>query len=235
MNENTKQIINNQLKIALSEIEAMNASGQRTELRLRLAEVLLQVADIQMVEDTNCGKDNIKQDKAKKNNKSKKSKELEEVVVEEAKTEIQEQIETVVENIEKEMPEQVIQEEQVSELDGEEVSLVSDAVIFLNEDNVEVDCTEAWNLLQENTEEELKGSLALQITEYNIVEEYKTLSELSSIEDSQSKLVLAYYIAESGLDTINAWVEQFTDSMIKDLYEFINNENIDGFTDWLQQ
>ena len=42
-------------------------------------------------------------------------------------------------------------------------------------------------------------------------------------------MMLAYYMSEFGLEEINNFVSELTDGTFNDIYEFINDENLDGF------
>ena len=42
-------------------------------------------------------------------------------------------------------------------------------------------------------------------------------------------MTLAYYLNEYGLDEINNFTSELTDGIFNDIYEFINDGNLEGF------
>lgn len=112
------------------------------------------------------------------------------------------------------------------ELDLDKGEETTRPIIFKSEEG-EVDVTASYNLLTtfEGTEEE-KVELAASIQLNSLAPIYE---ELSQLKDCNNKMMLAYYMSEFGLEEINNFVADLTDNTFNDIYEFINNENLDGF------
>ena len=65
----------------------------------------------------------------------------------------------------------------------------------------------------------------MNITAYALLPIYQSLDKL---EDSENKMMLSYYMKEYGLEQINDFVNQLTDGQFSDVYEFVNNDNVEG-------
>ena len=137
-------------------------------------------------------------------------------------------------------------EEIVEETTEEEIPMTENLVV-LNEEGQEVDITDAYNSVLYAESDEDRQALALQITEYMCLPAYQTLNELvvtnaegeeELLCDSYYKFMLAYYLTpnedgSTGLEVVNEYVSQFTDGQCASTYEFINNDNIEAFINWL--
>lgn len=219
-----KRIMNDQLKAAVEEIDALEHSTERTKLRIMLVNALANVGTADL-DGVKTGKDSIKEDTAKE-------------VVEHVEPEVIKPEEEVVDT------ENAIDAE-VTEV--EETTEEVEPVIALNENEEEVDVTEAYQWVQYAESEDERLGLALSITEYMCLPAYIELSELvvknaegedELLRDDYNKFMLAYYLtpyedSATGLDFVNEQIAAFTDGQDNNYAEFINNENIAAFIEYL--
>lgn len=98
-----------------------------------------------------------------------------------------------------------------------------------NGEIVELDITEAWNTIapsmkEEGVEEESILELAQNLTAYNLMPIYATFSEL---KNNENKMMLSYYLQEVGLEDINGFISELSDGQFNDIYEFVNDDNLE--------
>ena len=242
-------IINEQISLVLDEIEMIGDSYQRADIRVKLISALTNLATLP-IEDEPVGKDAFRNDtvkeiveepivapepkKDKKKKETKKSKKKEET----AKVEVDEADDTPItfepaNQIEAEdaIVEETIENPQPKEIDLEpEVEEKATEPIVIEcqdeEGNVyNLDITEAWNLVGDEEGSEERVELAKNLTEYNLLPIYNTLEKL---DHSYNKMMLSYYMQEYGLETINEFISDLTEGLFSDVYEFVNNENLEG-------
>ena len=101
-----------------------------------------------------------------------------------------------------------------------------------NGETVELDITEAYNLITTEMTQEEKMELAMTITAYSLMPTYESLSNLT---DNDLKVTLAYQVQQVGLEDINGFVSQLTDERFNDLYEFVNNDNLEYLTTSIEE
>jgi hypothetical protein len=53
------------------------------------------------------------------------------------------------------------------------------------------------------------------------------------LSDYDQRFTVAYYMTVYGLDEVDQWVANFTDNVVTSAVEFLNDENVQGFLDWL--
>lgn len=241
-------IINEQINLVLEEIEMIGDSYQRADIRVKLISALTNLATLP-IEDEPVGKDAFKNDtvkevveepvvasepkadkKKKETKKSKKKEETPKVEVEKADDtpitfEPANQMEAedaIVETKEEPQPKEIDLEPEVKEESNEPIVIECQD----EEGNVyNLDITEAWNLVGDEEGSEERVELAKNLTEYNLLPIYNTLEKL---DHSYNKMMLSYYMQEYGLDTINEFISDLTEGLYSDVYEFVNNENLEG-------
>ena len=212
-------MINSQMKTLAKEIEGILDISERAMVRAKYIELLFDISVSGALEDSgcscggNCGKEAIKEDLPKP-----------ELVEDDALDESEE-------------VEQVKQPEEDDPLnDSEEVeqdTAGEEKLLYETEDGDILDVTEVYNKVTDVEDPETRLQVAGYITEYDeCIEEYNSLSMLTS---SVSKIYLAYCIKYYGLDNINECVARLTENQITDLFEYINDNNVDGFTQYVDQ
>ena len=211
------KIFNEQYELLLKDMEEITDPYHRAHIRaliLQAVNNLTEVSDDD-IEITITGKDAIKEDIAKETTQEKKT------------TSTKKNTTSKKKEIKKEEPKELDldKDPNVTENVSEEESNNEPYIVTV--EGTEYDIREAYNLLTkyEGSEEE-KVELATNITVYGLTAVYEGLSIL---KDSDMKMTLAYYLSQYGLETINEFVESLTDGQFNDIYEFINDENIEGF------
>lgn len=211
------KIFNEQYELLLKDMEEITDPYHRAHIRaliLQAVNNLTEVSDDD-IEITITGKDAIKEDIAKETIQEKKT------------TSTKKKTTAKKKEVKKEEPKELDldKDPNVTENVSEEESNNEPYIVTV--EGTEYDIREAYNLLNkyEGSEEE-KVELATNITVYGLTAVYEGLSIL---KDSDMKMTLAYYLSQYGLETINEFVESLTDGQFNDIYEFINDENMEGF------
>lgn len=211
------KIFNEQYELLLKDMEEITDPYHRAHIRaliLQAVNNLTEVSDDD-IEITITGKDAIKEDIAKETTQEKKT------------TSTKKKTTAKKKEVKKEEPKELDldKDPNVTENVSEEESNNEPYIVTV--EDAEYDIREAYNLLTkyEGSEEE-KIELATNITVYGLTAIYEGFSIL---KDSDMKMTLAYYLSQYGLETINEFVESLTDGQFNDIYEFINDENIEGF------
>ena len=227
--ENIK-MINSQMKTLAKEIEGILDIAERAQVRAKYIELLFDISVSGALEDSgcscggNCGKEAIKEDLPKSESETVEEEQEVEPVEDDALDESEE-------------VEQVKQPEEDDPLnDSEEVeqdTAREEKLLYETEDGDILDVTEIYNKVTDVEDPETRLQVAGYITEYDeCIDEYNSLSMLTS---SVSKIYLAYCIKYYGLDNINECVARLTENQITDLFEYINDNNVDGFTQYVDQ
>lgn len=223
------ELINNQLELIMSELEQVTDVQGRADLRIKLIGVLLNLGDNCSLE-IETGKEAIKETKKKTTTKKKK-----EVVAEPVETEeVVEQQE-----VEEEQESEVVEGPVEIDLDTDpnliDENATREPIIVSLEDEegkgYEVNITDVYYTLDVE-DEETKKEIASNIVSYNLTPVYETLSNLN---DSNDKVMLSYYLQNFGLETINTFIEELTEGQFNDLYEFVNNDNVNGLVLQLEE
>lgn len=200
------ELINEQIALIQKELEEITNPYERAHIRVLLLSSLTSMCIEDDTDNVLTGKDAIKKDMAKP------------ITFEE--TETSEAVE----------PDMEAQSEEPNEIDiDHDPNVHSDEPLIVEtEENGEIDIREAYNLItnyEEGTEED-KLQLATNITLYSLAPIYEGLTQL---KDCYNKMMLSYYMSEFGLQEINNFVSQLTDNTFNDIYEFINDDNLEGF------
>lgn len=243
--ENVKAI-NSQMKTLAKEVEGILDIGERANARAKYIELLFNISVSGALENgcscggnCSCGKDAIKEDIPK---------EVEEPMVEETEEEPVEQAEEEVAEETTEETEDPLEDgeevedeaEEVAEADpledSEEVEQDAEAderITYETEEGEVLDVTDIYNQITDVEDPEEKRTIAGYIAEYdNCIDEYNSLSML---ESSGTKIYLAYCINFYGLDEINECVAKLTENEFTDVYKYITDNNVEGFTQYVDQ
>ena len=201
-----EKLINSQIETLQTEIEEISDPYQRAHIRVLLISALgnlSTIGEVSTVSTVAEGKEAIKNDIVKENNEPINFEEPKEEKAEEAVKESN-------------GPEPIEIDEQ-----GQE----SSEPIIIETEEGQLDITEAYNALASVEDESARTELAMNITAYALLPIYQSLDKL---EDSENKMMLSYYMKEYGLEQINDFVNQLTDGQFSDVYEFVNNDNVEG-------
>lgn len=244
--ENVKAI-NSQMKTLAKEVEGILDIGERANARAKYIELLFNISVSGALENgcscggnCSCGKDAIKEDIPK---------EVEEPMVEEPVEQVEEQVEEqVTEEVEEETEDPLEDGEEISDEkdeeaeetdpleDSEEVEQdaeTDERITYETEEGEVLDVTDIYNQITDVEDPEEKRTIAGYIAEYdNCIDEYNSLSML---ESSGTKIYLAYCINFYGLDEINECVARLTENEFTDVYKYITDNNVEGFTQYVDQ
>lgn len=248
--ENVKAI-NSQMKTLAKEVEGILDIGERANARAKYIELLFNISVSGALENgcncggnCSCGKDAIKEDIPK---------EVGEPMVEEPVEQVEEE---VTEEVEEQVEEETTEETEDPLEDGEEISDEKDEeteeadpledseeveqdaeaderITYETEEGEVLDVTDIYNQITDVEDPEEKRTIAGYIAEYdNCIDEYNSLSML---ESSGTKIYLAYCINFYGLDEINECVAKLTENEFTDVYKYITDNNVEGFTQYVDQ
>lgn len=236
--ENVKAI-NSQMKTLAKEVEGILDIGERANARAKYIELLFNISVSGALENgcscggnCSCGKDAIKEDIPK---------EVEEPMVEEPVEQVEEETteetEDPLEDGEEISDEKDEETEEADPLeDSEEVEQDAEAderITYETEEGEILDVTDIYNQITDVEDPEEKRTIAGYIAEYdNCIDEYNSLSML---ESSGTKIYLAYCINFYGLDEINECVAKLTENEFTDVYKYITDNNVEGFTQYVDQ
>ena len=236
--ENVKAI-NSQMKTLAKEVEGILDIGERANARAKYIELLFNISVSGALENgcscggnCSCGKDAIKEDIPK---------EVEEPMVEESVEQVEEETteetEDPLEDGEEISDEKDEKAEETDPLeDSEEVEQDAEAderITYETEEGEVLDVTDIYNQITDVEDPEEKRTIAGYIAEYdNCIDEYNSLSML---ESSGTKIYLAYCINFYGLDEINECVAKLTENEFTDVYKYITDNNVEGFTQYVDQ
>lgn len=92
---------------------------------------------------------------------------------------------------------------------------------------VDLDITEAYSLIASEMSHEEKVELATTIAGYSLIPIYAQLTNLS---DGDLKATLAYQMQQVGLDELNGFINDLTDGQFSDVFEFVNDDNLEYLT-----
>ena len=241
--ENVKAI-NSQMKTLAKEVEGILDIGERANARAKYIELLFNISVSGALENgcscggnCSCGKDAIKEDIPK---------EVEEPMVEETEEEpIEQAEEEVAEETTEETEDPLEDSEEVVDEKAEEADPLEDSeeveqdaeaderITYETEEGEVLDVTDIYNQITDVEDPEEKRTIAGYIAEYdNCIDEYNSLSML---ESSGTKIYLAYCINFYGLDEINECVAKLTENEFTDVYKYITDNNVEGFTQYVDQ
>lgn len=202
-----KKALNLQMKVLAEEIEAIEDIKDRATVRAKYIDLLYNMSIGENFIQCD-GKESIKEDI---------SKEIEDK---------EESIEDISEEITTEDVAEEVEESDPLE-DSEEIIKI---MVEDDEGNMQ-DVTDIYNQITDIEDDEERKAAALYLKEVGDgIEEYNSLSML---DYSEYKLYLVYCIKQYGIDTVNEYVSTLSSDLYDDLYEFINNTNLEGFIDFI--
>jgi hypothetical protein len=231
MKANMKNLLLEQTKIMLQELNEIEDVKDRLELRIEVAEFLVSFSAVSDVE-INEGKDAIKENKAKPIIVEEDDEEPVEDIVEEPVEAVS--IEEVIDAGENLAPEVAAQA--ADELEAEPVVEEEQVEEVVEEQPVD------------NLSAEFREQANLQIEEYGVAKEYEQLNYI--VEDAEdvvnAKILLAYWLQSCGEETMVYYLNYFMSNVVQDdngdevyvgeelqLTE-LNNNNVVGFCDYVQ-
>ena len=233
-------VINEQVNLVLEDLELISDPYQRGMVRTNLINALGNLV-IDSVEAPK-GKDAIKNDIPKEN-------EADAPIKFEAKEEVQEVVEEKVEEKKEEKPKkstkkttkkskekEEVKEPAPKEVDVDPNTKANEPIMytFLDDDNQEqqIDVTEAYNLIKTEMPEEDKLELAATITDAAVGPIYATLTNIS---DGMLKATLAYQMQQVSLEDINSFIYDLSEQEYDDVYDFVNDNNIEYVTSAIEE
>ena len=211
------KIFNEQYELLLKDMEEITDPYHRAHIRALVLQAVNSLTDISEddIETAITGKDAIKEDIAKDTKKTTTETTKKKTTTASKKKE---------KEVKKDEPNELDLDKDPNINNDTEVNTEP---LIVNIEGTDYDIREAYNLLDkfEGTDEE-RIDLATNITAYGLTAIYETLSQL---KDNENKMTLAYYLNEYGLDEINNFTSELTDGTFNDIYEFINDDNLEGF------
>lgn len=226
-------LINEQIQAVIEDLELMTNPYERSMVRTHLIGALsninLTASFDTMANSLPAGKDAIKNDIVKEPVE-------EPVPVDIEQDPIQADVPIVFEEpapVEEEEPKKKAEPTEVDVDPNTEEEVVAEPIVVQVEDEegnvMDLDITEAWNAVapsmqESGVEEEIILSLAQNLTAYNLMPIYSTFTELA---DSEDKMMLSYYMQQVGVEDINGFIADLSDGQFNDIYEFVNNDNLE--------
>ena len=240
-------LINEQLNLVLEDLELMTNPYERCMVRTSLINALSNMTVMDDIDSLPKGKDAIKP--SVKTNNLDTAEKVEVTTTEEIEETVETEEDVVIDthtHVESEPPIQFDEEDTVVEeetpapvevdVDPNTADENTDGPIIVqveNEDGeiVDLDVTEAYELIKTEMTQEEKVELATTIAGYSLVPIYAQLTNLS---DSELKATLAYQMQQVGLDELDAFVNELTDGRFK-LFEFVNDDNLEYLTTSIEE
>lgn len=230
-------LINEQVNLVLEDLELMTNPYERCMVRTNLIQALSNLVVADDLSSLPKGKDAIRTDIVKENNLEETTAPVQPVQEEEVPTEthIEDEPPIQFEEVQEETQEEVVEETpQPVEVDVDpdtaetntDDAIVGPIVVQVeNEDGeiVDLDVTEAYELIKSEMTPEEKVELATTITGYSLIPIY---AQLTNLTDGDLKATLAYQMQQVGLDEVNAFVSELTDGRFE-LFEFVNDDNLE--------
>ena len=219
-----KKLLEEQIRNINSELELVESVEKKIELRLAFAMLLHDLDGELELPEIPEGKDAIKSDSKKKKKTTKKKEEVNEEpavveeIVEEAKIEEAFNDEEL-QNTGIELQEEI----------SEEPSPVKTEIIIEG-----VDCTDTYNRLPYDMDEELHQSLAY-VLEANkeIIPVYEEIVQETGLSHSEHLINLAYLLYTNDLEAVNGALAEFSNGVLKDVYTDLNDNNLEAFMNYI--
>ncbi len=219
-----KKLLEEQIRNINSELELVESVEKKIELRLAFAMLLHDLDGELELPEIPEGKDAIKSDSKKKKKTTKKKEEVNEEpavveeIVEEAKIEEAFNDEEL-QNTGIELQEEI----------SEEPSPVKTEIIIEG-----VDCTDTYNRLPYDMDEELHQSLAY-VLEANkeIIPVYEEIVQETGLSHSEYLINLAYLLYTNDLEAVNGALSEFSNGVLKDVYADLNDNNLEAFMNYI--
>lgn len=215
-----KKLLEEQIRNINSELELVESVEKKIELRLSFAMLLHDLDGELELPEISEGKDAIKSDSKKKKKTTKKKEEpaVAEEVVEETK-------------IEESFNDEELQNTgiELQEEMSEEPSPVKTEIIIEG-----VDCTDTYNRLPYDMDEELHQSLAY-VLEANkeIIPVYEEIVQETGLSHSEYLINLAYLLYTNDLEAVNGALAEFSNGVLKDVYTDLNDNNLEAFMNYI--
>lgn len=219
-----KKLLEEQIRNINSELELVESVEKKIELRLAFAMLLHDLDGELELPEIPEGKDAIKSDSKKKKKTTKKKEEVKEepAVVEEIVEEAQ---------IEEAFNDEELQNTgiELQEEISEEPSPVKTEIIIEG-----VDCTDTYNRLPYDMDEELHQSLAY-VLEANkeIIPVYEEIVQETGLSHSEYLINLAYLLYTNDLEAVNGALSEFSNGVLKDVYTDLNDNNLEAFMNYI--
>lgn len=219
-----KKLLEEQIRNINSELELVESVEKKIELRLAFAMLLHDLDGELELPEIPEGKDAIKSDSKKKKKTTKKKEEVKEesAVVEEIVEEAQ---------IEEAFNDEELQNTgiELQEEISEEPSPVKTEIIIEG-----VDCTDTYNRLPYDMDEELHQSLAY-VLEANkeIIPVYEEIVQETGLSHSEYLINLAYLLYTNDLEAVNGALSEFSNGVLKDVYADLNDNNLEAFMNYI--
>ena len=241
MKQDNVKAINKQMKLLAKEVEGILDIGERANARAKYIELLFNISISGALDNgsscscggnCSCGKDAIKEDIPKALEESTLGKEEEEESAEEPMVDATE--EEVVEEMPTETEDESVEEVADPLEDGEivEDTVVDDRITVELEGGEIVDVTDIYNQITDPEDPNEKLEIAGYIYEYdNCVEEYNSLDNLAP---DGSRIYLAWCI-KFYPELVNECVSKLTEGAFDNIFSYINNNNVEGFTQYLDK
>ena len=219
-----KKLLEEQIRNINSELELVESVEKKIELRLAFAMLLHDLDGELELPEIPEGKDAIKSDSKKKKKPTTKKEEVKEepAVVEEIVEEAQ---------IEEAFNDEELQNTgiELQEEISEEPSPVKTEIIIEG-----VDCTDTYNRLPYDMDEELHQSLAY-VLEANkeIIPVYEEIVQETGLSHSEYLINLAYLLYTNDLEAVNGALSEFSNGVLKDVYADLNDNNLEAFMNYI--
>lgn len=225
-------IINEQIQLILEDLALIEDPYQRADIRTKLISCIAE-SNLEVSVEEPVGKDAIKND-IKKEQDAPIEFEVKEEVVEESAKEVKEE-----EAKEEPKKKKATKSKSIAskskkgpkEIDLEEPKREKKIVTVEDEDGTtEVDVTDAYYKIAPQMQKDGVDEETILLTaQYLVCNALMPIYEtLDGLKDSYNKMMLAYYMQEYGVDAINeSVIAEISDGTITDLYEFVNDSNLD--------
>lgn len=219
-----KKLLEEQIRNINSELELVESVEKKIELRLAFAMLIHDLDGELELPEIPEGKDAIKSDSKKKKKTTKK------------KEEVKEEPAVVGEIVEEAQIEEAFNDEELQntgielqEEISEEPSPVKTEIIIEG-----VDCTDTYNRLPYDMDEELHQSLAY-ILEANkeIIPVYEEIVQETGLSHSEHLISLAYLLYTNDLEAVNGALTEFSNGVLKDVYADLNDNNLEAFMNYI--
>lgn len=230
------EVINQQLNLVLEDLDLITDPYQRSMVRTNLINALSNLA-FDTIEAPK-GKEAIKNDTVKEVDAPIEFTAKEEAVAEEVKEEVVEEKPAKKTASKKKVSAKKEKKEEPApkEVDVDPNTKSNEPIMysFLDEDEQEqqLDVTEAYNLITTEMSDEDRLDLAAAITDAAVAPIYATLTGVS---DSMLKATLAYQMQQVSLDDINSFIYDLSEEKFDNVYEFVNDSNIEYVTNSIQE
>lgn len=227
------KVINEQLELVLEDLDLITDPYQRCMVRTNLVNAL-----------SNLTLDTVDAPKGKEAIKNDKPKEVDAPIEftakaepePEAKEEVKEEKPAKKASSKKKVTSKKKEEPAPKEVDVDPNTKSNEPIMYTflddNDQEQQLDVTEAYNLITTEMEESDKLDLAAAITDAAVAPIYATLTNIS---DSMLKATLAYQMQQVSLEDINSFVYDLSEEQFDNVYEFVNDSNLEYVTSSIEE